>query len=440
MMIVYTGPTLNRDEIKQHLDCVCLPPVSHGDILQALQQKPDAIGIIDGYFEGAPAVWHKEILYALDQGVHVYGCSSMGALRAAELHPFGMTGVGQIFEWYRDGVVEDDDEVAVLHGPAETGYITASEPMVNIRATLTLAYQQQVISETEKNCLIAAAKKTFYKERGWRDLLKSAIELLDDESSIGKLQNWLEQNQIDLKKQDALQMLQTMHRNRAGHSVKPVINFHFEWTNIWDTAFHEPVQSRLAAKPVDGNGQKVLDQLRLDPDLFQRYRDKALLGWICNHRVENPESEKELKEALKQFRADNRLDSRAQLLDYMARAGLDETKLRELLQGVARVNKIREQAGDLRSGIIDQLRLDGRYFDLLESANLKQETIKAAGLDPDHSGVLPPQILSWYFEQRLGGQIPPRLDEHLASIDLESSDDFYRLITMEYLYCRENHP
>ena len=63
----------------------------------------------------------------------------MGALRAAELHTFGMRGVGRIFEAFRDGEVEDDDEVAVVHGPAELGYLVLSEPMFNIRATLARA-------------------------------------------------------------------------------------------------------------------------------------------------------------------------------------------------------------------------------------------------------------------------------------------------------------
>ena len=37
---------------------------------------------------------------------------------------------------FRDGVLQDDDEVAVLHGPEELGYPPLTEAMVNIRATL----------------------------------------------------------------------------------------------------------------------------------------------------------------------------------------------------------------------------------------------------------------------------------------------------------------
>jgi len=51
-----------------------------------------------GYFEIVPTVWHKEILWAMDRGIHVYGGASIGALRAAELADFGMTGIGQIYE------------------------------------------------------------------------------------------------------------------------------------------------------------------------------------------------------------------------------------------------------------------------------------------------------------------------------------------------------
>jgi hypothetical protein len=74
----------------------------------------------------------------LAAGIPVYGAASMGALRAAELAQFGMVGVGRIFEAYRDGVLEpfdepfeDDDEVAVLHGPPELGHRAMSEALVN---------------------------------------------------------------------------------------------------------------------------------------------------------------------------------------------------------------------------------------------------------------------------------------------------------------------
>ena len=49
---------------------------------RSIAHRPRAIGIIDGYFQQVPSVWHKEILWAMAQGVHVFGSASMGALRA----------------------------------------------------------------------------------------------------------------------------------------------------------------------------------------------------------------------------------------------------------------------------------------------------------------------------------------------------------------------
>ena len=54
----------------------------------------------------------------------------------AELHTFGMVGVGRIFEGYRDGQLDADDEVAVIHSSSEQGYRVCSDALVNIREGL----------------------------------------------------------------------------------------------------------------------------------------------------------------------------------------------------------------------------------------------------------------------------------------------------------------
>src|SRR5262245_14346113 len=109
--VVFLGPSLPLGPAGAILDATSQAPVRQGDVLRVLAQKPDAIGIVDGFFERVPSVWHKEILLALSRGVRVYGAASMGALRAAELHAYGMIGVGQIFEQFKSGFLEDDDEV-----------------------------------------------------------------------------------------------------------------------------------------------------------------------------------------------------------------------------------------------------------------------------------------------------------------------------------------
>jgi hypothetical protein len=167
---IFVGPTLRREEVTAVIDdAVCLPPATQGDIYRAARsRRPRAIGVIDGYFCGAPSIWHKEILWALSEGIHVFGSASMGALRAAELHAFGMRGVGRIFEDFRDGRLEDDDEVAISHGPAETGYLALSQPMVNIRATLRARKPQRDLPGR------ARCDRQFdrrFAERRWHNIL-----------------------------------------------------------------------------------------------------------------------------------------------------------------------------------------------------------------------------------------------------------------------------
>lgn len=53
---IFVGPTLRREEVATACDAVCLPPVAQGDVYRVAQQNPRAIGIIDGYFSGAPSV------------------------------------------------------------------------------------------------------------------------------------------------------------------------------------------------------------------------------------------------------------------------------------------------------------------------------------------------------------------------------------------------
>jgi hypothetical protein len=182
---VFVGPSLPAADVSAALPgAVVRPPAAQGDVLRALHERPGAIAIVDGYFELVPAVWHKEIMVALSTGVPVLGAASMGALRAAELHHFGMIGHGRIFEWYRDGVLHDDDEVAVVHGPAEEGFRPLSQALVDLRDVYERASRAGVIDDDTRAALVAAAQALPYQERHHRRVVaavcaRDAADALD---------------------------------------------------------------------------------------------------------------------------------------------------------------------------------------------------------------------------------------------------------------------
>ncbi|CAO3431762.1 TfuA-like protein [Azospirillum doebereinerae] len=238
-VFVFLGPTLPRAEAALELDATFLPPVAQGDVIRVCAEKPKAIGIVDGFFESVPSVWHKEILFALHAGIPVFGASSMGALRAAELHPFGMIGVGAIFEAYRDGRLEDDDEVAVVHGPAELGYPALSEAMVNIRRTLADAVAERVVSRDVGFRLESIAKELPYRDRGYGRALRLAADLGLPADELAAFKAWLPAGRFDQKRDDARRMLRTMRRQLDRNAAMPEARFHFERTALWDRAMRE---------------------------------------------------------------------------------------------------------------------------------------------------------------------------------------------------------
>ena len=139
-LIVFVGPSLGRAEVlKLAPSCEVRPPARQGDIWRALPSRPRAIALIDGVFEATPSVWHHELLSALSGGVAVFGASSMGALRAAELHPYGMKGIGRIFDDYRSGRRVDDADVALLHADEENAFRPMTFPLVNACACVETA-------------------------------------------------------------------------------------------------------------------------------------------------------------------------------------------------------------------------------------------------------------------------------------------------------------
>ena len=88
MKVLFAGPTLYGTVVPGRrvagTDIVCLPPAQQGDIARAVLQGATVIGLVDGRYEDVAAPWHKEILFAIDQGVRMLGAASKGALRAAE--------------------------------------------------------------------------------------------------------------------------------------------------------------------------------------------------------------------------------------------------------------------------------------------------------------------------------------------------------------------
>src|SRR5262245_21414176 len=116
---IFVGPTLHRGlaaKLPFALDdFVILPPVKRGDMQRLLgSTRPGIVAVVDGLFHrNNLAIGHAELRDAIAGGWQVWGLSSMGAIRAAELRTLGMRGCGRVYSRYVEDPTFRDDEVAL---------------------------------------------------------------------------------------------------------------------------------------------------------------------------------------------------------------------------------------------------------------------------------------------------------------------------------------
>lgn len=231
---IFIGPSISAKEAAEILSADYYLPAAQGDIYSAFESGYKTIGLIDGVFDAVPSVWHKEILYCISKGASIFGASSMGALRAAELADYGMTGVGEIYASYLRGEIEDDDEVAILHGPKELNCIPITIPLINLRFTLQAHVVQEQLSAHEAKLVIKTAKNIFYRERTMEHLTKH----LEKSAAINcsrahEIIEMISVHYIDQKRIDAISLLEAISTFKTDDNVREVPRFTFRETIVW---------------------------------------------------------------------------------------------------------------------------------------------------------------------------------------------------------------
>lgn len=442
---VFLGPTLPAAEAASILDAVYLPPVSQGDVFRVAREKPWAIAIIDGYFERVPAVWHKEILWALTQGIHVFGASSMGALRAAELAPYGMVGVGQVFHAFRQGEIEDDDEVTISHAPAEWHYRAVSEAMVNIRATVRQAASHGVIGSESANTLLQCAKRLHYPERTYPRILAGTAEAGASPAELARFERWLPAGRVDQKRRDALALLHRLRRRqKAGlRPFKPT--FHFHATDAWEQVARRSGRQLAAAAGTDLPTEILWDELRLDGGWFERLKHDTLrrsLAIAESQRQRLQVTPAAFRETLHAFFAERGLLTPEQIQGWLQQEGLGQADLTRFIELETRVRWAEKLfTPESQDQLEHALRDAGIHRQTVERAQAKRRRLVAAGHDNpsiEDTGLNETELQEWFFIQQRGEPIPADLDVHARRLGCTNRHGFLQILIREYLFQKLN--
>lgn len=433
-IVVFAGPTLSEADVRRHApEATVLSPAAHGDVLRAALTRPSAIGIIDGVFDRVPAIWHKEVLWALSNGVAVYGAASMGALRARELSVFGMRGVGRIYEAYASDELEDDDEVAVLHADADDDFRCLSDAMVDIRITIERAREAGVVSAQDADQIIAVAKARHYTDRRLRDLTRAH----------DGLHAWVREHHRSQKSLDAIEMIQRIVRDltEAQTEVRPT--WALQHTQYWDAAYRKVLtesgaasgHSVQAVSDLDDVGH-LLDESRLDPSGYRRVEERALLTLLASSEAQRSgveRSQRLLDTATAEALHAEGVSSHDQLTAWledrqMAEADLHWIRRRWLELRFARRNF--EIA--LPSAVIRELTLTGELSGLRERAEHKRValSLESDSGDAPESGAL----VDWYFRDVISETLPSNLDVWSKQHGWRDLPDLLRALGREWAF------
>ncbi len=366
--VVFLGPTLPQAEARQILPAIYLPPAAQSDLLSAVTTyEPDVIALIDGVFAQSMAVWHKEILYALQQGIPVYGASSMGALRAAELSDFGMVGVGEVYRRYAAGELTDDDEVALAHGDAESSFRPLSEPMVNLRVTFEGALQDGVIDESSFVTLIAAAKSLYFPDRNLPAVLAAAASAGVPADVLARLQSYVAEHYADIKRADAVQLLQLLWERRRDPprlENQPKMT----WSHLFQAQFDRDrmVRHRETDVPLAAIHRYAALHLPEFGDLNFAAMNRALAVILADLLDIAVETEDVAAEAAR-FRFKWQLRDEERFLAWLRANDLTSEQFQELMREVATCRRLHRWLMTRRHFerntkiVLDELRLRGEY-------------------------------------------------------------------------------
>jgi hypothetical protein len=436
--VVFLGPSLELATARQVLEADYRPPVAMGDVHAAVREGARTIVIIDGLFEQVPAVWHKEILFALEQGVSVYGSSSMGALRAAELAGFGMTGSGWVFEQYRSGAIEDDDEVAVAHADAGDGYRPLSDALVNIRHGLDRARAEAGLSPECAEGMLRLARDCFYAERSWKGLFAGARSAGLPEEQVSRLSAYVALEHPNVKRDDALALL----RRLADPTPLPAQGPR-PWTLERTVFWHRLVDttSRLDQREQPGDGllrDQVRDWVRVAATEYEEIRRAALLMELLEAEAATggrpPNAV--LKEAAERFRRHRGLLSASDLERWLAANRMSQRDFWELIEKEARLeSRLAAMGQRWERHLLHELRRRGALPAVLAQLAGRGQHPNGATGDGQGNPVPLEEMYRWYASR--GRTTEPSLQQEAQRLGFSSTRNFVDELTAQYLYSHE---
>jgi TfuA protein len=216
--IIFVGPSLSLQKARKIFDADYRGPAKKGDLLGlsasslvSLKNQPNAInfvGLIDGLFlQDYPPTPIEVFQLLSNKNFRVVGGASIGALRAVELEKFGMVGIGKVFELFKSGTTNADDEVAVTFHPGD-GVSIQSEAMIDIRFNLFIAHKKNIITKRTKHIIAKTAKSIYFPYRNYSNVIEETRTKFPELSrELDSFSSYINHHRLSLKEIDAIKVI-----------------------------------------------------------------------------------------------------------------------------------------------------------------------------------------------------------------------------------------
>ncbi|HEU5269173.1 MAG TPA: TfuA-like protein, partial [Jatrophihabitans sp.] len=371
--IVYTGPTLSPDEVLAVLpEAQVRPPLARADLLAEDWAAGDIAVIIDGFFRERRSVGHKDILWLLAEGVQVVGAASMGALRAAEMAAYGMLGVGVVYTMYATEEIDGDDEVGVLHGPADRGYQAQTVALVNLRYGCRRGAETGLVPEAAGRRIVQAAKELPFIQRSWPEIASRLDER--DRPVLDRLAERIGSGAWDIKRLDALSALRGI---ATGQRTSPAAGS-IEAAALTGIAHGRVLASRSLS--AEAHGQRiseleVLDAARLFDAEYPRLHEEVLSGLLDGFAAAEGMTVAAYGQAKLGVDGSSPLPDR--LADWLSPAELELSPEQRLQRIMVRVWPVWHST-DWRPAVLARLRSSSRWQEWVDIVGQAQQAAEQA--------------------------------------------------------------
>jgi hypothetical protein len=219
---VFSGPSTAGSQVRGLAGLCPHPPIAQGDLYRLRLGPGDIVLIIDGVCRDHPQVRHKEILALCAEGVRVYGAAGIGALRARELSDHGMTGLGTVFGWYRDGRLNSDADVAFVHGEADAGYRVSTHALVSVLDACDRLVSAGRLDAGAVPSAMDIARSVHFTERSAAALVAVARGSAH-ESAMRAIATLLADPGLEVKRRDAEAAIRGLLARPSDGSTRPVV-------------------------------------------------------------------------------------------------------------------------------------------------------------------------------------------------------------------------